>query len=148
MNTESNQHLIPRLSAEETERIRRTPGRSGHPICGIVIGSSWHEPVACAYPPDHTGDHSWASIPQFDPAKEPVVGTPEPDYSGYGTRQEMRKEIVFLREQRRSLEEQLETLRAELARAKASRDEWRKTAQGRLPAQTESSPASEPRGGE
>lgn len=55
------------LSPAETERIRRTPGHAGHPLCGIVIGSSWHEPVACAYPPGHTGDHSWASIPQFDP---------------------------------------------------------------------------------
>jgi hypothetical protein len=27
---------------------------------------------------------------------EPVVGTPEPDYSGYGTRQQMRIEIVRL----------------------------------------------------
>lgn len=58
---------IPVLSFEETERIRRTPGRAGHPICGIVIGSSWHAPVACAFQEGHTGDHSWAEIPQFDP---------------------------------------------------------------------------------
>lgn len=30
---------------------------------------------------------------------EPVVGTPEPDYSGFGTRQQMRAEIVRLQEQ-------------------------------------------------
>ncbi len=35
------------------------------PLCGIVVGSSWHEPIACAYPPDHDGPHSWASIPAF-----------------------------------------------------------------------------------
>lgn len=64
---------IRKLSAEETESIRRTPGRSGHPLCAIVIGSSWHEPIACAYPPGHTGNHSWDSIPQFDPSHEARV---------------------------------------------------------------------------
>lgn len=37
------------------------------PICGIVIYSSWHDPVACAFKPGHEGNHSWASIPQFAP---------------------------------------------------------------------------------
>lgn len=37
------------------------------PICGIVVSSSWHEPVACAFPPDHEGPHSWASIPALPP---------------------------------------------------------------------------------
>ena len=36
-------------------------------LCGVVIHSSWHEPVACAFRPGHQGDHSWASIPCFDP---------------------------------------------------------------------------------
>jgi hypothetical protein len=58
---------VRRLSAEETERARRSPGSAAHPLCGIIIGSSWHEPVACAYPPGHTGDHSWASIPALPP---------------------------------------------------------------------------------
>ena len=34
-------------------------------ICGVSCGSSWHEPVACAYPPGHDGAHSWASIPPY-----------------------------------------------------------------------------------
>lgn len=69
-----------RLSKAETERIRRTPGPAGHPICGIVVGSSWHEPVACAYPPGHDGDHSWASIPALPPlcAREDTL-VPEGD---------------------------------------------------------------------
>lgn len=33
----------------------------------------------------------------------PVVGEPEPDYSGFGTRQEMRKEIVRLRAENKRL---------------------------------------------
>jgi len=37
------------------------------PICGVTVSSSWHEPVACAYPPDHEGPHSWASIPALPP---------------------------------------------------------------------------------
>jgi hypothetical protein len=37
-------------------------------VCGVVIHSSWHEPVACAYRPGHDGDHSWASIPALPPA--------------------------------------------------------------------------------
>ncbi len=37
------------------------------PICGVTVSSSWHEPVACAYKPDHDGPHSWASIPALPP---------------------------------------------------------------------------------
>lgn len=74
-----------RLSKAETERIRRTPGPAGHPICGIVVGSSWHEPVACAYPPGHDGDHSWASIPALAPlcAREesPVIARKAADHA-------------------------------------------------------------------
>jgi hypothetical protein len=36
-------------------------------LCGVVISSSWHDPVACAFPPDHDGNHSWASIPALPP---------------------------------------------------------------------------------
>jgi hypothetical protein len=57
---------VRRLSRKESRRLLRTPGASAHPICGIVVGSSWHAPVACAYPPDHRGAHSWATIPQFE----------------------------------------------------------------------------------
>jgi hypothetical protein len=39
------------------------------PICGVTVSSSWHEPVACAYPPDHEGVHSWGSIPALPPGK-------------------------------------------------------------------------------
>ena len=39
------------------------------PLCGVVIHSSWHEPVACAYPPVHEGKHSWASIPALPPGR-------------------------------------------------------------------------------
>ena len=38
-----------------------------HLMCGVVIHSSWHDPVACAWGRGHEGDHSWAGIPQFDP---------------------------------------------------------------------------------
>lgn len=37
-------------------------------MCGIVCDSSWHDPVACAFPPEHDGPHSWASIPALQPA--------------------------------------------------------------------------------
>jgi hypothetical protein len=40
------------------------------PICGVVVRSSWHLPVACAFEPGHEGNHSWASIPQFAPTRE------------------------------------------------------------------------------
>lgn len=36
-------------------------------LCGVVCGASWHQPVACAFAPDHDGDHSWASIPAAPP---------------------------------------------------------------------------------
>lgn len=39
-------------------------------ICGVVVASSWHAPIACAYERGHEGDHSWATIPQFAPTKE------------------------------------------------------------------------------
>jgi len=39
-----------------------------HLLCAVVVGSSWHEPVACAFERGHDGDHSWATLPQFDPA--------------------------------------------------------------------------------
>jgi len=32
-------------------------------LCGIVVSSSWHDPVACAFRHRHEGPHSWASIP-------------------------------------------------------------------------------------
>jgi hypothetical protein len=38
------------------------------------------------------------------PHSEPVVGTPEPDYSGFGTRQQMREEIIRLQEQLKAAE--------------------------------------------
>ncbi len=37
-------------------------------MCGVVIHSSWHDPVSCAFPDEHEGDHSWASIPALPPA--------------------------------------------------------------------------------
>lgn len=37
------------------------------PICGVSVGASWHAPVACAYPPEHQGPHSWSSIPALPP---------------------------------------------------------------------------------
>jgi len=43
-------------------------------LCGIVIHSSWHDPVACAFRPNHSGPHSWALIPCFPP---PVRSEPE-----------------------------------------------------------------------
>jgi len=36
-------------------------------LCGIVVSSSWHDPVACAFRHRHEGPHSWASIPALDP---------------------------------------------------------------------------------
>lgn len=55
-------------------------------ICGVVVRSSWHEPVACAYRLAHEGDHSWASLPQFYDAPnrnaislgdgDPITGRP------------------------------------------------------------------------
>ena len=39
-------------------------------ICGVVVGSSWHDPVACAFQKGHEGVHSWASIPQFAPTPQ------------------------------------------------------------------------------
>lgn len=47
----------------QARRARMTDG-----ICGVTVDSSWHEPVACAFGPDHEGDHSWASIPAHNPA--------------------------------------------------------------------------------
>jgi hypothetical protein len=41
-------------------------GKAGPPICGVISNSGPNaEPLACAYPPGHTGDHSWASLPTF-----------------------------------------------------------------------------------
>lgn len=35
-------------------------------MCGIVSMSGLHgEPLACAYPPGHEGDHSWGTLPTF-----------------------------------------------------------------------------------
>lgn len=39
-------------------------------MCGVVVASSWHLPVACAFEAGHDGDHSWASIPQYAPTEE------------------------------------------------------------------------------
>lgn len=39
-------------------------------LCGVVIHSSWHDPVACAFRPGHAGDHSWASIPALAPEEQ------------------------------------------------------------------------------
>lgn len=37
-------------------------------MCGIVSMSGPNrEPLACAYPPGHDGDHSWATLPTFVP---------------------------------------------------------------------------------
>lgn len=44
---------------------REEPMSEPRQICGVVMHSSWHEPVACAYKPGHEGPHSWASLPQF-----------------------------------------------------------------------------------
>jgi hypothetical protein len=42
-------------------------------LCGVVVGSPWHEQVACAYFPGHEGPHSWASIPALDPREAGAV---------------------------------------------------------------------------
>lgn len=35
-------------------------------MCGIVSRAGPNgEPLACAYPPGHEGDHSWATLPTF-----------------------------------------------------------------------------------
>lgn len=45
-------------------------------MCGIVSMSGPNgEPLACAYPPNHDGDHSWATLPTFVDG-EPVGYTP------------------------------------------------------------------------
>lgn len=54
----------------ETLREELHNERGGYQMCAVVTDSSWHSPVACAFQRSHTGDHSWASIPQFDPRKE------------------------------------------------------------------------------
>lgn len=37
-------------------------------MCGIVSMSGPNrEPLACAYPPGHEGDHSWSTLPTFIP---------------------------------------------------------------------------------
>lgn len=35
-------------------------------LCGVIsMSGPHHEPLACAYPPGHAGDHSWATLPTF-----------------------------------------------------------------------------------
>jgi hypothetical protein len=63
---------LPILSARETAVIYKQTllalmADTRLDMCGIVCGSSWHEPVACAFPPEHSGAHSWASIPALPP---------------------------------------------------------------------------------
>lgn len=43
------------------------------PMCTVITQSSWHDPVRCALSEGHPGDHSWASLPQFDPVAALVV---------------------------------------------------------------------------
>ena len=67
---------LPILSARETAAIYKRAltdlmADTRLDMCGIVCGSSWHDPVACAFPPEHEGDHSWASIPALPPAAVP-----------------------------------------------------------------------------
>lgn len=57
---------IERTLERRTRAADRYRERLLRSVCGVVVHSSWHEPVACAYRPDHDGDHSWASIPQFN----------------------------------------------------------------------------------
>ncbi len=46
-------------------------------MCGIVSMSGPNrEPLACAYPPEHDGDHSWATLPTF-PLDQEWTGTLE-----------------------------------------------------------------------
>lgn len=46
------------------------------PICGTISHSGPHgEPLACAYPPNHDGDHSWATLPTFVDGKPLPLGT-------------------------------------------------------------------------
>jgi hypothetical protein len=60
---------IRRLSLRETmETYKRfavafanDPRRK---LCGVVCNAGPNgEPLACAYEPDHRGDHSWATLP-------------------------------------------------------------------------------------
>jgi hypothetical protein len=37
-----------------------------NPICGMISNSGrCHEPLACAFPPNHAGSHAWATLPTF-----------------------------------------------------------------------------------
>lgn len=63
---------LPILSARETlgvykRALEALMADCRLDMCGVTCGSSWHDPVACAFPPEHAGDHSWASIPALDP---------------------------------------------------------------------------------
>lgn len=63
----AGQPLIPVM--EQAKRI----------ICGVVSMAGPHgEPLACAYPPGHEGDHSWATLPSW------VPGNPESTESNAG----------------------------------------------------------------
>lgn len=54
--------LPPPLSEEDGESM----GESKSFMCGIVsVCGPNGEPLACAYPPAHEGDHSWATISPF-----------------------------------------------------------------------------------
>lgn len=50
-------------------------------ICGIIVGGIWHNPIACAFPKDHKGEHSWANIPQFAPTKKLAKQPHKPPYA-------------------------------------------------------------------
>jgi len=66
---------VRRLSAKETQALyKRTIGENAHRIgmCCIPCNAGPNgEPLACAYPRDHLGDHSWATLPTFTAPDRP-----------------------------------------------------------------------------